>query len=718
MGLSDEVAAVFAPDGPLARALPGYEVRDGQVLLAEGMADAIELGEPLLGEAGTGIGKSLAYLVAVLAAGKRAVISTHTKALQGQLADKDMPVVRQVFPGVTAAVLKGRSNYLCLLEYHKLTREVGDAGGQGVLFDSRAEASAYQTLRAWLRSAEGQAADGDLDRAPFGLPEELRAAVTVDGQSCVGRKCPYFGDCYSQRAKAEAEAARLVIVNHRILLLDLVLGDTTGGEVTLLPDIGVVILDEAHHLEDVATDSFGAELSAGRWASLERRLRRLGDELRQRWEGEEAKAIALETLDRIVDLGPTLTTQAEAWMDRLLGALAEAKARELRLLLNPALSTEGAALSDATMRLVLGAWEIADRLKAAMSEAEAHEAERWVKLGESAHRLRDWLELALNPQPEENPPLVRYVEREAGRRGERAVVCLRTVRVAELLARLLWSRRQVLAVSATLATGAAPGNGEGAGATLAQQGRLWPSRSDPFTYWRERVGVEGGVTRVIPSPFPFRERVRLYVPADAAAFDPSRPEVKTPAGLEAYRARVVARIEALLRMRSGGGFALFTSAAMLRYTAERLRDLDGLVLVQGEAPPAELVRRFKADGRGILLGTRTFWEGVDVPGDALSMVVIDRLPFAVPDDPLWEARVREAGEDWFRALALPASLMSLKQAFGRLMRRMDDWGVVAVLDTRLRTKAYGRYLLGGLPPARLVGELAEVEAFCAAGMRR
>jgi ATP-dependent DNA helicase DinG len=225
--------------------------------------------------------------------------------------------------------------------------------------------------------------------------------------------------------------------------------------------------------------------------------------------------------------------------------------------------------------------------------------------------------------------------------------------------------------------------------------------------------VDGGLTRVIPSPFPFRTQVRLYVPKAGPAFDPSRPEYKGGEGLERYRTRLCEEIAALLQVRAGGAFVLFTSYAMLQYAWKRLLSVvQGRLFVQGERPHAELVRLFKQDGGAVLLGTRTFWEGIDVPGSALGLVIIDRLPFAAPDDPLWQAKVRAAGAAWFQELALPSTLMALKQAFGRLMRRMDDRGVVAILDGRLRSKGYGRWLLGGLPPAPVIGTLAEVEAFC------
>jgi ATP-dependent DNA helicase DinG len=702
----------FDGDGLLAQVIPGYEYRAGQVDLAHAMADVLEGGEPLLAEAGTGIGKSASYLAALIASGKTALISTYTKALQDQLGDKDVPMFQRLRPDVTAAVLKGRRNYLCLLEYQEALRAQAqiDLG----IFQGRADASAFDRLRRWLRSDEGQAAQGDLDRLPFTLPDDVKAQVTVDGQSCVGRKCEYFKDCYSQKAKAAAEAAQVVIVNHRLLLLDLALAATTEGEASILPAKDLVVIDEAHHVEHVATESFGGELSAGRWRFIERRVGRLATELidrleRQRQLGvEEPRGPAIEGVQRVASLATAVRQEAEAWCDTLLEALGDKKSQELRHLVTPLISGEGETLAQRSQALGLAVWELGARIRAGRAEAETVEGDRWVKVGDAASRLHGWLTTALQEDPAEDPPVVRYVEREYGRQGDRAVLYLRPVRVDGLLRERLWEPRQVLAVSATLATAARADSGA---ASRAPKGERY-SRPQDFDYWRSRVGVEGGLTRVIPSPFPFRTQVRLYVPKAGLVFDPSCPEYKSGEGLERYRTRLCEEIAALLKIRMGGAFVLFTSYAMVQYAWQRLLPVvEGRLFVQGELPSAELVRLFKEDGEAILLGTRTFWEGIDVPGSALGTVIIDRLPFAAPDDPLWQAKVRAAGETWFQELALPSTLMGLKQAFGRLMRRMDDWGVVAILDGRLRSKGYGRWLLGGLPPAPVIGTLAEVEAF-------
>jgi ATP-dependent DNA helicase DinG len=707
----------FDPDGLLAQVIPGYEYRQGQVDLAQAMADALEGGEPLLAEAGTGIGKSASYLAALIASGKTALISTYTKALQDQLGDQDVPMFQRLRPDVTAAVLKGRRNYLCLLEYHEALR--AQAQSDLGLFQSRGDESAFDRLRRWLRSDEGQAAQGDLDRLPFTLPEDVKAQVTVDGQSCVGRRCEYFKDCYSQKAKAAAEAAQVVIVNNRLMLLDLALAATTDGDASILPAKDVVVIDEAHHVEHVATESFGAELSAGRWRFLERRIGRLAAELidriqRQRQLGvEEPRGPAVEAVQRVASLAMAVRQEAEAWCDTLLEALGDRKSQELRHLLTQVISGEGEALAQRSRALGLAVWELGARIRAGRAEAETVEGDRWVKVGDAAGRLHRWLTAALEEDPAEDPLVVRYVEREDGRQRDRAVLYLRPIRVDGLLRELLWEPRQVLAVSATLATGgAAYGPREGVSRPSAV-GRLSAPAPRAFDYWRSRVGVDGGLTRVIPSPFPFRTRVRLYVPKAGPVFDPSRPEYKGAEGLERYRTRLCGEIAALLRVRAGGAFVLFTSYAMLQYVWQRLLPVvQGRLFVQGELPHAELVRLFRQDGGAVLLGTRTFWEGIDVPGSALGLVIIDRLPFAAPDDPLWQAKVRAAGEAWFQELALPSTLMGLKQAFGRLMRRMDDRGVVAILDGRLRSKGYGRWLLAGLPPAPVIGTLAEVEAFC------
>jgi ATP-dependent DNA helicase DinG len=694
----------FRTDGLLARAVPGYEARGGQVELAQGLADALEMAEHFLGEAGTGSGKSLAYLAALKAAGVQALIVTYTKALQDQLMEKDVPIMQQLFPDFTAAVLKGRRNYLCLLEYNQLLRLAAQSPQEELFGDPHAD-DQFRLLRAWLHSGEGQAALGDLDALPFALSPELKADVTIDGQSCLGRACDYYGECYAQRAKQAAVEADVVIANHRLLLLDMALAALTDGETTILPPRTVVVLDEAQHLEDVATESFGQEITAGMLIALEKRLHRLAKELRRRREremiaaelgrGVERPGPSLETIERLEERASVLRQAGEQWGAALLAALGEKKAQTLRLLLTPALAAQGAGLGQLCLGLASEAYEMAGRLSAGGAEAQLQEGERWRKAGDLAVRFEGWLRLALEEPRQEDPPMVRYVEREAARWGERAVVHVRPIRVAGLLHDLLWDTRQVLAVSATLATG---------------DRRLG---GDPFAYWKQRVGVTQALQRVIPSPFPFATRVVLYVPQAAQGFVPP-PFTAPPEVQEAYRAGLAAEMAALLRRRRGGAFVLCTSFAGLKEAYRRLQaQVEGRVLVQGDVPTAELVRQFRAAGDGVLLGTRTFWEGVDVPGNDLTMVIIDRLPFAVPDDPLWQAKVLEAGDGWFRELALPQTMMQLKQAFGRLMRRMDDWGVVACLDGRLRRQAYGSWLLSGLPPAPVIGTHAEVEAFTA-----
>jgi ATP-dependent DNA helicase DinG len=678
----DTIATWFAPHGPIARLLPGYETRPGQIDLAEGLTEALALHQPFLGEAGPGIGKSIAYLLAVLRSGQRAVVATHTKALQDQLYHKDLPLVERLIPGISTALLKGRQNYLCLLEFDHLQ----DEADQGVLsFATRDTGTAYQRLKAWVASGEAEAATGDLGALDVTLPDDLRRQVTVDSRDCLGRTCGFFERCYSQQAKAKAQEADLVVVNHALLLFDLVLGEQTAGGASLLPPAPVLVIDEAHHLPDVATEVFGAELTGGRWRAIESRLDRLEKPLLLTL--AQAPAL-LRQLDAARTVAGEVRAQAEAWLETLLEALGKAPAKALEAVLDDAGRTDGQAVLAATEALADTIVALSKALAPATSEEAAL---RWQKLGGQIDRLATALAWALSPDDPDDLPLVRSVERQDGRRAARAVLRVRPLRVDQTLRRLLWTPRQGLAVSATLAVGTGP---------------------TAFDYWRGRVGVEGGVTRVIPSPFPFRTHARLYVPADGAAFDPSLPAHKAGDGQEAYRSRLLATIEDLLAVRRGGAFCLFTSYAMLRYVHERLQDAqNGRLLQQGEAPPAALIRRFKADGHAVLLGTRTFWEGVDVPGDALSLVIIDRLPFAVPDDPLWAARVRAAGDRWFQDLALPQTLMTLKQAFGRLLRRMDDRGVCAILDGRLRSKSYGRTLVQGLPPATLVDSVADVAAF-------
>jgi len=679
------MADYFSPTSLLARVIPGYEPREGQVQLAQAMADAITTKQHLIGEAGTGTGKALAYLMAIAASGAKAIVSTHTKALQQQLAEQEIPRLQHVFPDLKAAVLKGRSNYACVEHMHRVQTDER----QKDLFVTQSAAVEYTKLLEWL-STDGT--HGDLDQLPFGISDELREKVTVDGYGCLGRKCPFLAECYSQQAKEHAAQAQIVIVNHSLLLLDLFLGKSVG----LLPTHPVVVVDEAHALEQTATQVFGAELTAGRWRVIERKVGALADHTRERLRGTAFGEIVL---DRIVGLEPkaaALTAQAEAWYARLTEEMQDAKVRNLEGFLHEALSQAGVALYQSTRTLGRTMETVKESLKSGTDEADAIDAERWGKLADLCERTAAWIDLALGTgDAEAETPMVRYIERSEGRGRQGVTLHVKPIRVSQLLEEYLWNERIVLATSATLATG-----------KQSYQG------GDPFTYWRDRVGAEGGTSLVLPSPFPFRVATRLYVPRDVEAFDPTKARWNDTEAQEHYHTRVIDETEALLAIKRGGAFVLCTSHRMLRLVAERLHETSAhTIYVQGQAPPIELLRQFKHDGEGVLIGTRTFWEGVDVPGEALQLVIIDRIPFGVPDDPLWEARCKDVGEAWFSDLALPTTLLALKQAFGRLMRRMDDIGVVAILDTRLRSKSYGTWLLKGLPPAPLVGDLKEVQHF-------
>jgi len=631
-------------------------------------------------------GKSMSYLIALAASGTKALVSTHTKALQQQLLEQEIPRLQQVFPHVSAAVLKGRGSYACMLAMDRV-----DKGHQAHdLFSSPKAAKEYTQLMDWLSSPEG--ASGDLDQLPFGLSDEVHEKVTVDGYLCVGHKCPFLSRCYSQDAKIRAQAATLVIVNHHLLLLDLMLGKSVG----LLPAHPVVVIDECHDLEETATSVFGAELTVGRWRVIERKLGALADHLQQRLSGTTFGELVLDRAMSVEAKANGVTATAEIWYQRLVEEMRDANVRTLDGLLHEALRQGGETLAQDTEDLQRTIERVSESLKSGPDEEDAIEAERWAKLANLCDRTSAWLRLAIGEADDEvTLPMVRYIERLTGRRRTSITLHVKPIRVSPLLERALWSERTVIATSATLATGPSP-----------------MRDGDAFTYWRDRVGAEGGRSLILPSPFPFRVSTRLYVPSDPQAFDPTKFPWKERDAQEQYRQRIVQEILALLAVRRGGAFVLCTSALMMRMVAEALR-VSGpdTIYVQGEAPPAALVRQFRDHGRAVLVGTKTFWQGIDIPGDALSLVIIDRLPFGVPDDPLWDARCKEVGEAWFSELALPTTLLALKQGVGRLIRRMDDVGVMAILDSRLRSKSYGKWLLKGLPPAPLIGDLKDVERF-------
>lgn len=668
---------ILGPGGVIAGKLPGYEAREPQLDVADAVERALTTRQPATIEAGTGTGKSLAYLVPAILSGKRVIVSTAVKALQDQLVGKDLPFLASVMPRpFTYALLKGRGNYVCVQAYEKASKQ-----RQGKLDENAyAFVDKWPALADWLETTD----DGDLDAAPVQLPGELRADITVASDECTGKSCPAYSRCFAERAKGRAKTANVVVVNHALLLRDSQLRDASDGHVTMLGDeVDAVIIDEAHQIEEYAVSAFERVVSDGRATRLRARLRRL--------------TVEHPAADNVVGMADAAQwyNSVENVTDGLHAALTELGTRfsGSRFKLGDESAAFGSVLTDA--RELVEAME--QRRPAWLGEADG---QQWDRLADNLADLAEDLAAVVDTS---NLGVVRFAERN----GQRIELHVTPIDVSEHLRRALWERERaekqvdgsirwlpvpVVAASATI------------------------TATNGFEFFRSRVGLQrDAVELIVPSPFDYKRNALLYLPEDPEQFDPSKSR-----GAEsvAYLDRLAQRIEQLLLASDGRAFVLFTSRTAMNAVHERLAHrLRWTVLVQGELPNGELVRRFKADTHSVLFGLKSFWEGVDVQGESLSMVIIDKLPFTPIDDPVWDARKAainaKRGDKWawFNELEIPNCTIQLKQGVGRLIRSVSDRGVVALLDGRMVTKPYGSRILRALPPATTTYSLDAVRAF-------
>lgn len=656
-------------------------------------------------------GKSLAYLVPAILGKETAIVSTADKSLQAQIVTKDIPFLQSVMPvPFRAALLKGRANYACL----QAISELETAGQQEALtgfgsapagFASRADAEQWPLVRTWLKETN----DGDVDALAIPLSASLRASITTDSDGCLGHKCPHYDVCWAERAKQNATYAKVIIVNHALLLRDLQLRHATEGHVGVIPsNPKVVIIDEAHHLEDIASDQLGVEIRGSRWERLAKRLERLTVEHADvkpnpnETAGEEwavAQNWSQNTTALSADLTAALTSvtgMVSAKLHGREGSVAE------RLGTVP-------ALRDLSARMAFFAKEMGDDVPYWLREEAEREA--WNKLAQAVNRFAE--DLGLCGAGSTAPKFVQFAELTVSHGSARLVLHAKPIEVAEQLKTLLWDAfPSVIATSATIATGTS---------TPQWFGEAVPAIDDTgaFSYWLERTGCEDARTLLALSPFDYTHQALLYLPPNGAQFDSSSARKGGEAGSVEYLDRMATEIEQLILASDGRAFCLFTSFRALEEVHRRLspRLSHWLVLKQGDYPRPELVRRFREHGSAVLFGVKSFWEGVDVGGQALSLVVIDKLPFPPPDDPVWQAKCDAINRRmrnewaWFNELAIPYTTIALKQGFGRLIRTGSDRGVVALLDGRLTSKGYGSRVLKALPPATQTRSLDAVRAF-------
>jgi ATP-dependent DNA helicase DinG len=629
--VTDNLEAVFGAAGPFARTLSGYEPRAGQLQMAQLVERGILEGMHTIVEAGTGVGKSLAYLVPAIRSGKKVVLSTGTIALQEQLVLKDIPLVEKALGiPVRVTLLKGRSHYLCRQKLERLRAD-------------RLIAPTRSMQQMWEWGARTRS--GDRAELRFVPPAHEWEQLDADADDCVGEFCGHFSDCFFFNRRDEAKYAGIVVVNHALFFLDLASG---GG---LLPGYDVAVLDEAHQCERWATDALTAVLSG---ATIGRMLRKL---------------------HRVYELPPSFDLEFDVAVRRLESTLAGLPGERYPVSANENVWPALASLREVLYRLenwLFANWGTA--LKRRVDNEAEGERRRDLAL-----RVVIGHESVIDRVEAGTPETIAWVERTDSE-GRYCVKCA-PQEVADFLREALFARaHSVVLTSATLSTG------------------------QSFAFVRRTLGVDDAAELVAPSPFDYARQARLFIaPVD---LNPKSAQ---------FARRAAPLVEECLDRTRGRAFVLFTSYARLREVYGLVRErLAFPVRMQGEMPRAYLLEWFRQTPGSVLFATATFWEGIDVVGDSLSCVIIDRLPFPSPSDPLVMARLRALegrGLDGFEHYMVPAATVRLKQGFGRLIRSGSDRGVVALLDGRAASTRYGATILATLPPATRIEHLGELESF-------
>ncbi len=630
-----DIAELFAEGGVLTQAIPGFVPRIAQQQMAAAVAQAFESGDNLIVEAGTGTGKTFAYLAPALKSGKRVVISTGTKNLQDQLFGRDLPRLREALGAkLRVSLLKGRSNYLCLHRMQKAQQDV-------------------RARQAWARLAEIEhwsrdTANGELSELPGEAPDELFAArISSTADNCLGSKCPDFADCFVVKARRAAAAADLVVVNHALLFADHVIRQEGFS---VLPGADAVVIDEAHQLPELALRHFGQRVSTQQLQALARDTASEVD----KWNDTPDLTLALTEL-----------VEATARLEQQFGGqFASGGLRERFREFN---ARSGTAV------VVIELGERIERVTEALKPLEERSAEFSACLERALKLQERWFVVA---DPDVRDAKVRWVE-SVGRGGALNATPLE---VAAPFAEMRAAHPGAwIFTSATLAAG------------------------KDFQHFSGPLGLSGTPELKLDSPFDYTTQARLWLP-------PNLPEPNDAA----YTSAAAQAMVPVIRASGGGAFVLCTSHRALQSYAGLLRNAlpTMLVLAQNDFPKPELLRRFVETGNAVLVATASFWEGVDVKGSALRLVIIDKLPFAAPGDPVLDAKldaIKQAGGNPFSDDQLPRAIVTLRQGVGRLIRDETDRGLLMLCDPRLKSKSYGRKVLASLPPMPVLATLAETE---------
>ena len=641
----------FGPGGLLSRTHPAYEFRRGQLQMAQAVEQALSERHHLIVEAGTGTGKTLAYLVPVIRSAKRVIISTGTKNLQEQLFRKDIPFLEQaLFPNgegkLNVCYMKGRANYLCRKKLYDLTDQPVLSGLE--------EIEHYRAISNWEKTTETG------DRAEISsLPEASALWHKLDARAdtCLGQKCSVWEKCFITGMRRRAAESDIIIVNHHLFFADLGIKQQAedAPDAGILPDVGAVIFDEAHELEDVAGSYFGVSVSNNRVEELCRDVE--------------------SSMQRNRLLSASIASAVKSLRDRAMfffALLPQGNGRFAFDNRHEFLEENGdefISLQNCLQRL------------GAELEGLSSKPEEIFNFGRRTQELQVQLSFLLESDAKNT---VFWIERRRGGRDKQNVFLQATpIDVAPILKTCLFDRLEAAVLtSATLAVGSG------------------------FEYMRRRLGLEYAREAVLPSHFDYQNQAVLYVPPDL-------PDPRTPQ----FPAKAADRIRQLLEITCGRAFVLFTSYAQMKEIYERLLgELEFPMLLQGDAPKTALLEEFRLTPNSVLFATSSFWQGVDVQGEQLSCVIIDRLPFAVPTDPVVSARIKalnDEGGNAFFDYQVPAAVITLKQGFGRLIRSLHDRGLLALLDNRILKKAYGRVFIDSLPNYKRTTDLEQVERFFA-----